>query len=297
MDRTPRRQPPRPERLRRRQGLSRPSRLAPDRGGTAGRPSAPPRTTSRSIGLYPLFSLLAALSILTFNAWLLTGPAGERIQRRAVATLTEIDRYVASQFGSIRSTAEGSQEPALALPEYPIPVTVATDEARSADQAALREMILDRAAEKVYRDGLDAYSPEGGGARLVSPAGALRLTLGNVTRDRSLAFLLAAAGFTLLATAAGARLVRPLRGPERLAALGLGAAVGAGLALGVSVLAWLLCAGAGGGDTATAEMLDIGRDAALLSARNAAVMAVLALAAFAASRVIGRQAAAAGAEH
>ncbi|HEY8492199.1 MAG TPA: hypothetical protein VIO14_14545 [Dehalococcoidia bacterium] len=281
----PPRDGPLPDRLRRR-----PAPLSPGRAAAAG-PFAPARRrTPAAGGPAVLFTLLTALSLLTFNAWLLTGPAGEPIQRRAVAELTEIDRYVSSQFQAIRAAAEASQEPAVAPPEYPVAVAIETERARAADPEELRDLILDRAAERVYREGLDAFSEEGGQARLLSPAGALRLTLGNVTRDRSLALLLATVGFVLLTVAAGARLARPLPGPQRTATLAGGLALGTCLALAVAGGAWLLLAAAAGGtDGVTGALLEIGRDAALLAARNTALAAVLALAGYAAARFLARR--------
>lgn len=115
--------------------------------------------------------LLFVLSLANVTA---EGPA-KRTLGQSVAILTEVDTFLDGRYESLRVEAARTEEPSLALPDFPVPVSFTPDEVQQLSRDELRALLLDRAAAVIYDDGT-AVMKENRGAEVsfFSPQGALR---------------------------------------------------------------------------------------------------------------------------
>jgi hypothetical protein len=157
-----------------------------------------------------LFLAMLAAAQLTVEG------AGERIHRRAVATLTDVDRILPEIESQLDSAVEEGQTPAGRVPGFPIPVELTNEEARTLRGAALREHLLSGSARLLYKEGMSVWADgEPSGEQQisrVSTAGAIHRSLGLV-RDSAHTVFVVSAGFLglmcLLLAAGLALTIRP----------------------------------------------------------------------------------------
>jgi hypothetical protein len=89
---------------------------------------------------------------------------GERIHRRAAATLTDIDAVlpgIETQLDELGQSPEGES---VQVPGYPIPVALTAEEAQTIRGAQLHDRLLDESGTILYQDGMDVWAkgdPEG----------------------------------------------------------------------------------------------------------------------------------------
>jgi len=246
-------------------------------GGLFGwRRNAPQAATALALAA-ALLALLVALNLLQLTA---PGPA-HRGLRRAVASLTEIDSLLAAHDATLRQQAEASPDEPLSLPDYPLDVPLSPEEAQR-PAVEVRDLLLERSAERVYQEGSAAFREEGqsGDAPRLSVQRAVRTGLGFLTAGNHdtlrWATLVLAAGCGVLSGA----LILVTRGYGRLSALG-GAVAAASLfflLLAMVVRLVLGLAGWGTDDYITVQLLDLSKEAEWLPIRNGLAFSGLGLA-------------------
>jgi hypothetical protein len=224
-----------------------------------------------------LLALLVALNLLQLTA---PGPA-HRALRRAVASLTEIDSLLAVHGAALLQQADASPGEPLSLPDYPLDVTVSPEEAQR-PAAEVRDLLLERSAEQVYREGSAAFREEGqsGDAPRLSVQRAVRTGLGFLTAGNHDALRWTTVMLAAICGALSGSLLFITRNYGRLIALG--GAVAAGsllfLLLAAAVRLVLSLAGWGTDDYITVQLLDLAKEAAWLPIRNGFAFSGLGLA-------------------
>ena len=136
-----------------------------------------------------LLAVLLAVSLAAFfvalsAAQLTTASTGERILRRAVAVTTDLDAAMPGIQEELREDADSTEETVIQVPDFPIPVRLTLDEARTLTTSQLRDRILDESAAILYEKGMSPWSENDPDAnrdlQRVSAAGALDQGLGQV---------------------------------------------------------------------------------------------------------------------
>jgi phosphate/sulfate permease len=227
-----------------------------------------------------LAAVLAALFILIAAVQLSSEETAIKAHRRAVATLTEIDRLLPR----IEDELENTNVPAgetVPVPGFPIPVQLTADETDTLRGAELREQILDGAAKLVYEDGMDSWSgaDRDGVQRIerISAAGAVDTGLGLATESRHRLFVAGAVLLGVVALALAAGLMLAVRDWNmRLVALG-SVIIAAGLpSLAAAIAArFAFKTAQTDADPFVEELLDIGVDAAWVPIRDYLILSAL----------------------
>ena len=150
---------------------------------------------------------------------------GQRLLRRSVAVSTDIDAVLPDLQTALRERArEGSGE-TVSVPDFhfPVPVDLTRDEALRLEGPALRERILSEASDRLYEDGMSAWSAADPDARqsieTISVPGALERGLGLITAANHDRMVIAAAVLGALSAMCAALLVASVRSWGRLVAL------------------------------------------------------------------------------
>ena len=141
-----------------------------------------------------VLALFLAAFFLTLTAFQLTSDdTGQDILRRAVAISTDIDAVLPGIETDLDAVATEGDSPTVTVPAFPIPVELTREEAATLRGVALRERILDDAAQRLYDDGGSAWAAGDLDARRdverVSTAGAIDYGLGFI-RDSTNTVLL-----------------------------------------------------------------------------------------------------------
>ena len=220
-----------------------------------------------------LTAVVTALFLLVAGVQLSSEDTATKAHRRAVATLTEIDRLL-PEIESELDQAEVAEGQTVQVPGFPIPVQLTAEEARTVRGAELRERILDKAAGVLYEDGMDSWAATDGDAiqriERISAAGAVKTGLGLATDSWHSAFVAGAVVAGALSVMLAAALAVAIRDWNmRLVALG-SVVVAAGLpclaaAIGVRFAFKTAQTDA---DPFVDSMLDIGVDAAWVPIRD-----------------------------
>lgn len=236
-----------------------------------------------------LLALAAFGMVLSVSAWQVTGEGTALpMLRSAVASLTDIDRFIAEEGASLREEA-ARQGGTLTVAGYPLPVVLEAAEVRGASDAELRGMMLDRSAALVYAEGLRAFDLTG--AQTIdrfSMEGLLELAAGQLSsamHDRAGAAATVLAGATALLSALLAALSSGwsrLRAPAAVVALG-----GTGAAA-LSFAAWAAAGQFGGDDPFVADLRVVVQAGVAAGTRNGAIVAGAGLVLVVASWVLER---------
>jgi len=232
-----------------------------------------------AVGLL-LVSTLGVL-LLSVDATQLTAKGtAHKALRRTVASLTEIDALIADRSEMVTTSTDGGGSAASLLTGFPIDVPLSAQEAQNLSTAELRDVVLDRSADRLYADGFSAFREGGQGSadvQILSPPGAVRYTAGLLTADNHevmrIVMVVAAGLAGILALA----LVLLSRGYGRLTSLGavvLAASLPL-LLLSVAVRFILRLASEEESDYLTAQLYALGRDVAWLPIRNAIAFACM----------------------
>ena len=224
-----------------------------------------------------LLALLVALNLLQLTA---PGPA-HRALRRAVASLTEIDSLLAAHDAVLRQQAEALPGEPLSLPDYPLDVPLSPEEAQR-PAVEVRDLLLERSAERVYQEGSAAFREEGQStdASRLSAQQAVRTGLGFLTASNHDALRWATLVLATVCGVLSVALILVTRGYGRLSALG-GAVAAASLLfllLAIAVRLVLGLAGWGTDDYITVQLLNLSKEAAWLPIRNGLAFGGLGLA-------------------
>jgi len=213
-----------------------------------------------------------------------------RILRRGVAITTDIDAILPQLTTDLHAAAQTSDQDPVLVPNFPVPVEIPKEEAGRIEGEELRQRLLDRAADRLYDDGMSAWaqSDSQSNQRIVrfSTAGGLHRGFGLVTAKWKTVYLVAAGLFGFLSLVLAALLSLNLRSYLRLLALGAATATAAVLSLaGAVAVRFALRTAATEADLFEKELLDLGVDVVWLFIRNCLIFsllgfAVLAVAAF-----------------
>jgi len=148
---------------------------------------------------------------------------GQRLLRRSVAVSTDIDAVLPDLQTALRERArEGSGE-TVSLPDFPVPVDLTREDALRLEGPALRERILSEASDRLYEDGMSAWSAADPDARqsieTISVPGALKHGLGLITAANHDRMVIAAVVLGVLSAMCAALLAASVRSWGRLVAL------------------------------------------------------------------------------
>ncbi len=241
------------------------------------------RSVAKWLVGFAFFLSMAAL-LVTLQLFQLTSEgASKRTLRRAVAALTEIDPLIERNYADLKQRASAAAPgETVRLKDYPLDIALTPQEVAAASSDQLRDTLLDRSADLMYREGT---APLRGASGRNSNTGTF--SLGGFTNDglgflkgrnhdilRVLTFVFAAVSLALAASLAAL-----CRGFGRVASVG-GAVTGAGVPLLLAGLgAWLYSRAASGGDTeyTRGEVLSIGRGLAWIPIRDGAAFTVFGL--------------------
>jgi len=171
-----------------------------------------------------LFVSLLALFLVLVLAQATSEGTAKRALRHSVASLTEIDPLIDRNYGDLQQRATvAAPGDRLTLRGFPIAVPLTPAEARGISKPDLRELLLSRSADAMYRDGTDALrEPASGAGRvgLFSVAGITDHALDFLRRrnhDILLVLTFVLAGVSAVCAAA---FVLTCRGFGRITALG-----------------------------------------------------------------------------
>ncbi len=218
-----------------------------------------------------LVGILLALSATAFflavaGMQVTSQSTGERIQRRAVAALTDIDEVLPGIETKLDAAATEATGDTVRVPDFPIPVDLTRDEAANLRGQDLRDRILDESGRRLYEDGMSVWAEGDPQGRQeiddVSTAGAVYRTLDLVQDSTHTYFVILAALLGVLTLILGAVLVFSVKsGYMRLLALGAILLVASmpGLAAAVGVRFAFKTAQTDG-DAFVEEMLQVGVD-------------------------------------
>lgn len=114
------------------------------------------------------FALIAALALTLISLQLFqftSRSTADPALRRALNALVEGNALVDRNYADLQARAQASQAgDVLELRDYPVSVPLTRDEALSNSKPELRQLLLDRAVERMYQDGSGALRSEDGAA-------------------------------------------------------------------------------------------------------------------------------------
>jgi len=225
-----------------------------------------------------LLAVLLAVSLAAFfaalsAAQLATADTGERVLRRVIAVSTDIDAALPGIQARLRENTASTQDVSVQIHDFPIPVQLTRDEARTLSGAQLRDRILEESAAILYDRGMSAWGGTDPQAtremQRLSAAGVLNESLGRVhdSTHSVLLVLTILLGIITLCLAVALFLAVPWDG--RLLVLG-----GAGLLAALPLLAaavglrFAFRTAGPDGDPFVNDMFDIGADGMWVPIRN-----------------------------
>lgn len=197
--------------------------------------------------------------------------------RTATAALTEIDLLLARHEEDIQSqmNQSGTGEEII-IPDFPIGLGLTQADVAGMELAELRELVLDRSADRLYEDGTEALRPTAEGAGSVgvfSVAGFTDRALGMLTSSNHTRFGIATAVFGVIAVALAVGAAMAGRGWGRLGTIGVIALLaGGGVALAAALVR--VYASTESDDLVESAMLSITNDHATVALLNGAAVAV-----------------------
>lgn len=228
------------------------------------------------------------LLIWSVSAYQVTEPArAHSILERGIASVTDIDRYLAEAMPQLREDAEGGRDRIFALPGYPLPVAVTGAELRERNDAELRAIILQRSSAVVYDHGLTAFDDANAQSipfvSVENVVDSFVALLTGPSHDRAGIAVIVFAGLVSLAvviTAASDR--RP--GVTRT--IGGALLVGALAGLVISIALVFFFGRAGGDDPFTSDMAAIAESLAQVARRNFLIATIFSAMVFVAGVVL-----------
>jgi len=194
------------------------------RGPTSG----PPFAGFASQGfLWLLLVITLTALFLAINAVQITSAGtGQRLLRRAVAPLTDLDTQLPSIHRELHEQAEtNTASDTVSVPTFPIPIGIEKTRAATISQEELRAVILAESARQIYAEGMDVLAgldPEAQrDTDFISTAGAIDRGLGLITEGNHNRILIAAVVLGLISAALTVLLFARLRSYGRLLAAGV----------------------------------------------------------------------------
>jgi len=233
-----------------------------------------------TVGALFFLSMLALLVALPLFQVTSKGPAKQTL-RRAVAALTEIDPLIDRDYADLQQRAGALPSgQTTQMRDFPIDVPLTRDEALGSSKQTLRDLLLDRSADIMYREGTEPLRATTGDRQHVG-----FFTIGGIT-DHGLGFLrsrnhdiLAGVTFSLAALAAvlGVTLAALCRGFGRLAGVGGVVLLGAiPLAVaGIGARFYMRIVSTGDTEYIQKQFLEIGQAIAWIAIRDGLAFTVL----------------------
>jgi hypothetical protein len=224
-----------------------------------------------------LGALLACLQLFQVTS---EGTA-KRTLRRAVAALTEIDPLLDRNYDDLQQrAATAAPDETVRLRDYPLDIALGPEEVRGAPKDRIRDLLLDRSADLMYRQGTAPLRTANGraqGVGLFTVGGLTDHGLGFLTKHRHdtlgvLTFALAALCLVL-----GVTLAALCRGFGRLASVGA-VAVMASIPLlfaGIGARFYMRIVSEGDSEYIQREFLEIGQGLAWIPIRDGIAFTVL----------------------
>ena len=241
------------------------------------------RTATVWVAAFVLALFLTAF-FLTLAAFQLTSDdTGQDILRRSVAISTDIDAVLPGIEANLDAAAAEGDSLTVTVPGFPIPVELTREEAATLRGVALRERILDDAAQRLYNDGGSAWAAGDVEARRdverVSTAGAIDYGLGFIRDDTNTVLLIIALLLAIIVVGLAGVLMVILPWDMRILIAG-GVTVFAALPslAGAVGLRFVFRTADGEGDPFVEGMLDLGVDAMWVPIRGFLVLSVLGMA-------------------
>ncbi len=226
-----------------------------------------------AVGL--LLTSTLGLLLLSIDATQLTSKGtAHKALRRTVASLTEIDALITDRSDLVTTSPDISTSAATFLAGYPIDIPLSAQEAQDLSTPELRNVVLDRSADRLYDEGFSAFRADGQGTadvQILSPPGAVRYTAGLLTKDNHEIMQIVMIALACLAALLALVVVLLSRGYGRLTSIGV-ATLAASLPLLLlfaAVRFILRLASDQESDYLTAQLYALGRDVAWLPFRNA----------------------------
>jgi hypothetical protein len=213
---------------------------------------------------------------------------GERILRRSVAVTTDIDRLLPRIESELQEAAEEAEGGTVRVPNFPLPVDLSVDEARTLEGADLRDRILAEAADRLYDEGTSAWAGADPAAEQdigrLSAAGLMSLGLGLIQASTHNLFVIASVLLGIISLGLAALLLLSVRWHLRLIALGGATMIAALPPLAAAVgLRFVFRTAATDADPFVEGLLEIGVDAMWVPIRNYLTLTILGFAVIAVS--------------
>jgi len=222
------------------------------------------RTASIWLVAVILTAFLAAFLLALVATQLTAEETGQRVLRRGVAEMTDIDALMPRIERELPAAAESAEGDTVRVPSFPIAVELPKEDAATLKGEPLRERILQDAASLLYDDGQGAWTDEtsaGQSLERVSAANGIRQGLGLVQDSRHTLFLVLAVLLGLLALLMAGLFLYAVPGYVRLLALG-GVLVASSLPLLAAAVAlrFAFRTGADEADPFVDGLLELGAD-------------------------------------
>lgn len=212
-----------------------------------------------------------------------TSPAiAQRILRRAIATLGEVDALWPSAYQQLVEAAEQESATPLSIPDFPVQVTLSPQDVLNLPSPQLKELALEKAAARVYEEGTEAFIENDEVSReldLFSPQGAVNRGLSLLTRDSHENLRLPLIALGALSLLLALLLLVLTRSYGRLAALGAAVTVAALTStMAATALRFALRTAADEADDyAIADLLTVGKEMVEIPLRSGIILSLLGL--------------------
>jgi hypothetical protein len=238
------------------------------------------RTASVWVAAFVLAVFLSAF-LAALTAYQLTSEdTGKRILERSVVVTTEIDTLLPAIEEDLDQRVDSGVAETVTVNRFPIAISLTREEATNLRGAALRDRIVELAADKLYDDGGGAWSSTDPAAvrniERVSAAGAINYGLGWIRDSTNLILLVLVVLLALMTLTMAAMTMAIMPWDMRLLVMG-----GVGLLAGLPALAgavavrFMFRTADAEDDPFVEGMLDIGVDAMWVAIRNALVVSVV----------------------
>jgi hypothetical protein len=230
---------------------------------------------------------VALLTIAVFGALVAATGAqmsGETTARRAlmpaIAALTDTQRVLQVHRTEMTSQATEDKTSRIAIPSFPLAVTLSATEVQTLSQDELQQLVLERSAAIVYTEGASAFrrKSDSSGAILAEPSGGLvATTLNQLTGSAHGRFVVALVIMVIFSILLGALLLLGGEPHHGLILAGIGIILaGVLFFIGTTVFILLLDAARGGSDSGITQLfLAIDRAAIAGGRRNGFVTFIL----------------------
>lgn len=241
-------------------------------------------------GALLVLDMMALLFVLSFANITASGPA-QRGLAHSIAVLTEVDAYLDDHYEAIHQEASETSEESVALPGFPVQVSITPQEVLAGDRDEFRTLLLGRAAAVVHAQGVSVMR-EGrdSEATFFSTQGAIRTGMDFLrpTPHRVLNYV--TIGFAVAAGLLATGLFLSARGYGRVLGPGLAVLLAATpfLILAVAVRFALRVAADSADDYLAREFLELGQELTWAPIRNGIILTAGSGALFLVSALLAR---------